>query len=150
MKKLDDYSSGEGGSGHATPRVKAVGRVRIQTPDGENTVARWGQSPELNERVAILHRDCHQRIHKLGTEGAFAISNKGLDIMTSLGVRRLFFKEPDTGDVYEYKIEDFTEWGERVPDNICEYPKADPQTWVDRADPLNHYPDAVSEVEIND
>jgi hypothetical protein len=133
-------------AGDEWPTVSIYGNIKIRTPDGARVVARWGQSPELGARVALADKREHHRIHKLGDDGAFAFSTEALDLMTGIGVRRILIREPDTGDVYDYGIEDFTEWGEPVPPDVLDH-EDDPQTWVDRADPLDYYPGHAGAVE---
>lgn len=147
MKTLDDFDDDSRGPAEdPAPVVDVVGRIRTLTPDGEKTAAWWGTSRQLRGRVALVTRDYPHRIRKLGRAGAYAISNDALDLMAGLGIQHVLVREPDTGDVYRYSLEDFVEYGERVPDAIAEYPKADPQTWVDRSDPIETYTNHAHEV----
>lgn len=115
------------------PTYRPIGEVKTKTPAGVKTVARWGQCPERNCRVAVAVKRDHQRFHSLGESGGFAFSDSAIETMAGLGIRRVLIAEPESNGVYEYYFRRFLT-GDPVPASMIEH-ESDPQTWVDRADP---------------
>lgn len=121
------------------PTIYAQGRILTHPPSGQRVAGYHGPVPERRCRGVRCIKAPQHRFHSLGYEGAFAISTDALELMSLYGVKVILIHEPDTHDVYEYRLEDFIEWGLPVPETHLDDAR-DPQRWVDRADPLHLWP----------
>lgn len=114
------------------PTISTTGRVLAPTPDEAKAAGKWGHVPERDCLGFVTQRDSHA--HRIRKFDAYALSVSVLNTLTDLGVERVFIHETDTGDVYEFLLDDFTEWGKPVPDDVLEHP-SDPQRYHSRDDP---------------
>jgi len=78
----------------------------------------WGACPGRGCLGYATERDSYA--HRLRELGAYAISVNVLQKIQTLGVERVFVVETDTGTILEYRIEQFLEEGEAVPDEYLQ------------------------------
>ena len=119
------------------PRVFTRGAIKAVTPDGTKLAARWGEGKNRDGRVIVAKKDSQK--HRLRALDAYAFSTDAIRTMEQFGAERVFIHETDTGDVYEFSLDDFTDWGTPVPAKFLDSPD-DPQRYHERDDPLHRWP----------
>lgn len=119
------------------PTISTRGNVHAPTAKGTRIAGKWGVVPERGCLGYVTKRDSHA--HRIRSLDAYAISTSVLRNLERLKVGRVFIHETDTGDVYEYLLEDFTEYGRIVPGHILE-DDTDPQRFHSRDDPAALWP----------
>jgi hypothetical protein len=127
------------------PRVWAQGRVMARHPtDGQQHAGTYGtvvvpEDHEVHGTVALV-KQVRRDDHRIRNVDGYAISTNALDIMRTLAIERVYIMERDTGDVLEYLYEDFTEWGDLLPESHRDHPEHR-QRYVRCSDPLALWPD---------
>ena len=128
MTDLTDFAA-DGGDPEP-PHVAVQGAVKAPHGDATRVVGMWGHCEERGALAYVSERDSER--HRLRALDAYAISTYTLELLTALRAEYVFIAETDTGDVYEYELADFTEYGDLVPERFLEDTN-DPQRYATRA-----------------
>lgn len=121
------------GGGTTTDPPQLQKRHRVQSLTGGGHAGHIARAAARPNPVFVAARDSHDhRLRYLHEEqgGAYAISDDVLRRLADAGVQRIFIRETDTGDVYEWPAGAFYT-GEHVPDAFLET-TSDPQRYATR------------------
>ncbi|UBF22627.1 hypothetical protein HRTV-25_gp46 [Halorubrum tailed virus 25] len=107
------------------PTLKATPRQRLPVPVLAETEGTAGVGGFLSTGEKAYVSPRARRSHYFRLHEGYAVSDQILDYLDKSGMAYILIQETDTGNVLEYHLRDFVDFG--IP---IEHEEADPQTCV--------------------
>lgn len=134
----------DAGNGEDPPLIRKEGRV-LTTDSKRTRTAGWHGPTNRGAVGYVTSRDSHE--HRIRALDAYAISTSVLRKLELIDAEVLLVVEEDTDAVFEYRLEDFTEYADLVPERFL-YDASDPQRYVPRTNAYAEWPNHRGDVYV--